>query len=102
MRTARRPRPSLGALCLCPARPPTSPCPAAPPLCPQLSAIDRVRIYGPPPSAPQGRAALASFNVEGIHPTDLSTILDQVGAADLPHKTFILAPSYQYSAETGF
>jgi cysteine desulfurase/selenocysteine lyase len=47
----------------------------------QLSAVPRVRIYGPPPSAPNGRAALATFNVEGIHPTDISTILDQAGVA---------------------
>ena len=46
-----------------------------------LRAIDRVRIYGPPPGVAQGRAALATFNVEGIHPTDLSTIMDQAGVA---------------------
>lgn len=44
----------------------------------QLRRIDRVRIYGPSPEAAQGRAALATFNVEGIHPTDISTILDTV------------------------
>lgn len=38
-------------------------------------------IYGPPPTAPLGRAALATFNVQGIHPTDISTILDQSGVA---------------------
>lgn len=44
--------------------------------------MDRVKIYGPPPSAPMGRAALVTFNVEGLHPTDLSTILDQVGGLE--------------------
>ncbi|KAL4447986.1 hypothetical protein ABPG75_005205 [Micractinium tetrahymenae] len=47
----------------------------------KLAAIDRVRIYGPPPEAAQGRAALATFNVRGIHPTDISTILDSAGVA---------------------
>lgn len=40
-----------------------------------------MRIYGPAPDAAQGRAALATFNVEGLHPTDLSTILDTSGVA---------------------
>ncbi len=30
-----------------------------------------------------GRAALATFNVEGIHPTDISTILDSVSGGGL-------------------
>ena len=47
----------------------------------KLSAIDRVTIYGPSPDAALGRAALATFNVEGIHPTDISTILDHAGVA---------------------
>lgn len=47
----------------------------------QLRAIDGVRIYGPPPSAQHGRASLAAFNVEGIHPTDISTIMDTMGVA---------------------
>ncbi|EFN57615.1 hypothetical protein CHLNCDRAFT_34562 [Chlorella variabilis] len=47
----------------------------------QLRSIDRVRIYGPSPEARLGRAALATFNVEGIHPTDISTILDSTGVA---------------------
>eukprot|EP00887_Chlorella_sp_A99_P004745 scaffold4.g4745.t1 len=44
----------------------------------QLRGINGLRIYGPPPSVRLGRAALATFNVDGIHPTDLSTILDHV------------------------
>jgi cysteine desulfurase/selenocysteine lyase len=47
----------------------------------QLSEIEGVSVYGPTPDAPLGRAALATFNVAGIHPTDLSTILDQSGIA---------------------
>ncbi len=44
----------------------------------QLSAVPGVTIYGPLPS--RGRAALASFNVEGLHATDVSTLLDTSGA----------------------
>lgn len=48
----------------------------------KLSAVDGVRIYGPPPAADgTGRAALCAFNVEGIHPSDLATLLDQEGVA---------------------
>ncbi|KAL6767434.1 SUFS1 [Auxenochlorella protothecoides x Auxenochlorella symbiontica] len=47
----------------------------------QLQAVPGVRIYGPGPEEGVGRAALASFNVDGIHPTDISTILDQSGVA---------------------
>ncbi|GAB4824137.1 hypothetical protein N2152v2_011183 [Parachlorella kessleri] len=47
----------------------------------KVASINRVHIYGPPPSVATGRAALVSFNVEGLHPTDLSTILDQAGVA---------------------
>ncbi|KAF9594570.1 hypothetical protein IFM89_033540 [Coptis chinensis] len=34
-------------------------------------------IYGPVPSEHVSRAALCSFNVENIHPTDIATFLDQ-------------------------
>ena len=44
----------------------------------QLSAVDGVDIYGPSPSV--GRAALCSFNVKGLHASDVSTVLDQAGA----------------------
>jgi cysteine desulfurase/selenocysteine lyase len=40
---------------------------------------DGITVYGPPHDRVRG--ALATFNVEGIHPTDLSTILDQSGIA---------------------
>ena len=42
--------------------------------------IEGIEIYGPSPDqAP--RAALAAFNVEGLHATDVSMILDQYGIA---------------------
>lgn len=43
-----------------------------------LSKVPNVRIYGPPPGPKgDGRASLCSFNVEGIHATDLASFLDQ-------------------------
>ncbi|XP_068668698.1 cysteine desulfurase 1, chloroplastic [Aristolochia californica] len=42
-----------------------------------LQSIPGVRVYGPAPSETIHRAALCSFNVEGIHPTDIATFLDQ-------------------------
>lgn len=42
-----------------------------------LSKIPKVRIYGPSTELEGGRAALCSFNVEGIHATDIATFLDQ-------------------------
>jgi cysteine desulfurase/selenocysteine lyase len=47
----------------------------------RLAAVDGVTIYGPPPTAPRGRAALAAFNVDGLHATDVSTLLDNAGVA---------------------
>ena len=47
----------------------------------KLSAIDSVRIYGPPPSCDRGRASLAAFNVDGLHATDISMVLDTKGVA---------------------
>lgn len=41
--------------------------------------MDDVVIYGPTPRAPLGRASLASFNVRGLHATDVSTLLDAAG-----------------------
>ena len=41
----------------------------------------QVQIYGPRPGVAGGRAALAAFNVDGLHATDVSTILDQSGVA---------------------
>jgi cysteine desulfurase/selenocysteine lyase len=42
----------------------------------QLSRIEGVRIYGPPP---EERSGVISFTVEEVHPHDLATILDQSG-----------------------
>jgi len=47
----------------------------------KLSAIDGLRIYGPPPSVEGGRAALCAFNIDGIHASDLATFLDTEGFA---------------------
>ncbi|KAK6148614.1 hypothetical protein DH2020_019526 [Rehmannia glutinosa] len=43
----------------------------------RLCSVPNVRVYGPPPSKTVNRAALCSFNVEDVHPTDLATFLDQ-------------------------
>ena len=51
----------------------------------QMSTVNGLQLYGPPPpslSTSSGldvgrRAALCAFNVEGIHPTDISSFLDQ-------------------------
>lgn len=42
-----------------------------------LQSIPNVHIYGPAPSETVHRAALCSFNVENIHPTDIATYLDE-------------------------
>lgn len=42
-----------------------------------LRSVPNVRIYGPPPSQEAKRAALCSFNVDDVHPTDIATFLDQ-------------------------
>ena len=58
----------------------------------RLTRVPRVTVYGPPPSPPAssegrglphkgGRAALCAFNVEGLHATDVSTMLDLAGVA---------------------
>ena len=54
-----------------------------------LARIPGVQVYGPEfsssssssSSSPSNRAALASFNVEGLHATDVSTLLDHAGVA---------------------
>jgi cysteine desulfurase/selenocysteine lyase len=43
----------------------------------RLSAINSLRIYG---SAP-GKGAIVSFNMEGAHPHDISTLIDRDGIA---------------------
>lgn len=48
----------------------------------RLREIPQVRIYGPKPNSEgKGRAALASFNVEGLHASDIATLLDNEGIA---------------------
>ncbi|MEL6494370.1 MAG: SufS family cysteine desulfurase [Cyanobacteria bacterium J06623_7] len=48
----------------------------------QLGTIPELRIYGKKPTADgHGRAALAAFNVPGIHASDLATLLDHEGIA---------------------
>ncbi|MGF1569005.1 MAG: SufS family cysteine desulfurase [Nodosilinea sp.] len=48
----------------------------------QLRTIPEVHLYGPAPQADgSGRAALATFTLEGVHAQDLSTLLDQSGIA---------------------
>ncbi|HTD76515.1 MAG TPA: SufS family cysteine desulfurase, partial [Chloroflexota bacterium] len=42
-----------------------------------LSELDGVRIFGPPPGP--DKAGVLSFDVAGIHPHDVSTILDRTG-----------------------
>ncbi len=48
----------------------------------KLETIPNLRIYGAKPdSKGEGRAALAAFNVPGIHASDLATLLDHEGIA---------------------
>ncbi len=43
----------------------------------KLNSIEGMRIYGPP----SNKAAVISFNIDGIHPYDIGTILDKLGIA---------------------
>ena len=48
----------------------------------RLSEVEGVRIYGPPPGKEgKGRAALASFNTDQVHASDLAFFLDHEGVA---------------------
>ena len=48
----------------------------------KLETIPELRIYGNKPTSDgKGRAALAAFNVPGIHASDLATLLDHEGIA---------------------
>lgn len=44
-----------------------------------LARLPYVTVYGDP--SPQGRRGVISFNVEGVHPHDVATILDAEGVA---------------------
>lgn len=43
----------------------------------RLQSVPNIHVYGPEPSEGVERAALCSFNVEDVHPTDIATFLDQ-------------------------
>ena len=43
----------------------------------RLSALNSIRLYGTAP----GKAAIVSFTMDGVHPHDIGTILDQAGVA---------------------
>jgi cysteine desulfurase/selenocysteine lyase len=45
--------------------------------CARLAAIDDITVHGPPPG--EERSGVVSFSVAGIHPHDLSSILDASG-----------------------
>ncbi len=48
----------------------------------RLSEVPKLNLYGPKPAADgTGRAAIATFTVDGVHAQDLSTFLDQSGVA---------------------
>lgn len=48
----------------------------------KLETIPNLRIYGAKPNSQgEGRAALAAFNVPGIHASDLATLMDHEGIA---------------------
>lgn len=48
----------------------------------QLDKMPEVKLYGPRPNPDgSGRAAIATFTVDGVHAQDLSTLLDQSGVA---------------------
>ncbi|BAW96853.1 cysteine desulfurase SufS [[Synechococcus] sp. NIES-970] len=48
----------------------------------RLAEVPNLKIYGKQPNAQgEGRAALAAFNVQGIHANDLATLLDHEGVA---------------------
>jgi len=45
----------------------------------RLAAVPGLKLYGPP--GPEGRIAVFTFTLDGIHPHDLATILDAEGIA---------------------
>jgi cysteine desulfurase / selenocysteine lyase len=46
--------------------------------CPRLAEVPGIRLFGP---APERRAGIISFEVEGVHPHDVAQILDWEGVA---------------------
>ncbi|MCX7551090.1 aminotransferase class V-fold PLP-dependent enzyme [Xanthomarina sp. F2636L] len=47
----------------------------------KLLEIEGLKIYGPSDSALKNKTSVISFNLEGIHPYDVGTILDKLGIA---------------------
>ncbi|MFC4411384.1 cysteine desulfurase [Chungangia koreensis] len=45
----------------------------------KMSVLDGLTIYGP--ADPEKRAGIVTFNIEGVHPHDLATVLDMNGIA---------------------
>jgi cysteine desulfurase/selenocysteine lyase len=45
----------------------------------QLARVPDVTVYGPPD--PEARTGVVSFNLEGVHPHDAGTVLDEAGVA---------------------
>ena len=45
----------------------------------RLQMIDGLRILGPTPQQQPGRAALATFLVDGVHANDISALMDASG-----------------------
>jgi cysteine desulfurase/selenocysteine lyase len=45
----------------------------------RLASVPDVTVYGP--RDPHGRTAVVSFNLDGVHPHDAGTILDEAGVA---------------------
>jgi len=43
----------------------------------RLSEVPGITMYGPSPELEPDRAALCSFNIDGCHPNDLATLVDQ-------------------------
>src|SRR5699024_8802787 len=46
------------------------------PIFDRLDAMDGITVYGP-----KERAAVVTFNIDGIHPHDTATVLDSLGIA---------------------
>ncbi|GER38608.1 cysteine desulfurase family protein [Striga asiatica] len=62
----------------------------------RLDSLPGVRVYGPPPSKTVKRAALCSFNVENIHPTDIATFLDQQHSVAIRSGHHCAQPLHRY------
>ena len=47
----------------------------------RLSGMEGVTVYGPAPDSPSGHMSLVTFNLDGVHPHDVATVLDAEGVA---------------------